>query len=165
MTPVLFDVSRLIIRASLAAPTGIDRVTEAYGRWLMSRSDVEFIPVCAWGGHIWPLRPERIAAILQRKSSDADFSAPNWQILVKALTGQPGATSGLRASRGPGLLSRTVRRYIPAAFRTFAYLRPARIPEERGLHLNVSHYGLERCAKLFLIEWRRERSPPLPPRP
>jgi glycosyltransferase involved in cell wall biosynthesis len=142
MTPVLFDVSRLIIRASLAAPTGIDRVTEAYGRWLMSRTDVEFIPVCVWGGYIWPLRSEPIAAILQRKSSEPDFSAPNWQALLKALSGQSTSVEALRASEGPGLVSRSIRRYVPAAFRTFAFLRPRRIPEG-AIYLNVSHYGLE----------------------
>src|ERR1700722_18324309 len=128
MTPVLFDVSRLIIRASLAAPTGIDRVTEAYGRWLLSRQDVEFIPVCVWGGYIWRLRQQPIAAILQRKSFGPDFSAANWQALVKALAGGAGPMDGLRAAPDPGLLSRVIGRYVPAAFRTFAYLRPCRVP-------------------------------------
>ena len=54
---VLYDVTRLFMRASGASPTGIDRVNEAYARWLRARGDVEVVPVCAWSDEIAAVSP------------------------------------------------------------------------------------------------------------
>ena len=69
MTTVLFDVTRLYMRASGTSPTGIDRVNEAYGRWLLSRGDVRVIPVCTWGGLVTTLSPRGMRATLYQRSS------------------------------------------------------------------------------------------------
>ena len=55
MRTILFDATRLFMRASLGSPTGIDRVTDAYARWLLNRPEVELIPVCSLGGVASPM--------------------------------------------------------------------------------------------------------------
>jgi len=142
MAVVLFDATRLFMRASRTSPTGIDRVTEAYGRWLLGRGDVTLVPVCSWGGVLTSLSLRRFERILDDKRSRAPGSDRHWSQLVAALDDPAGRAPGLRVPPDPDPLARPGVRYATFAMRTLANWRPRR-PAADALYLNVSHFGLE----------------------
>ena len=139
---IVFDVTRLFIRASLNAPTGIDRVTEAYGRWLLSRSDINLTPVCTWGGYIWTMSVRQLRDILGREIVDADLDQERWDRLVAALGATAPSEDALRSKSTYHITNRIWDRYVPAILRTFSGLRSKNVPPG-AIYINVSHYGLE----------------------
>lgn len=139
---VLFDATRLFMRAALASPTGIDRVTEAYGNWLLSRPDVRLAPVCTIGGGVLPLSLEAFKRLLAHRAPAPPAARENWRRLVLALQQAPGAVETLRAPAKDGIHSRAFARYGLFGLRTLSSWRPARM-EPGAVYLNVSHFGLE----------------------
>ncbi len=129
------------MRASLTTPTGIDRVTEAYGRWLLSRTDVELIPVCAWGGFVSKMDVAQFKAVLKERPAKTRGLGEEWRKLTAAL-GAPGKAEVLRSAPAAGAMETAVGRYLPVAARTLANWRPSRAPDD-AIYLNVSHFGLE----------------------
>jgi glycosyltransferase involved in cell wall biosynthesis len=142
MATVLFDVTRLYMRASLASPTGIDRVTEAYGRWLLSRPDVRVIPVCTIGGPASTLSLGDLKRLLGRERPVRPGTDGDWRRLSDALAGPPGGTPTLRAAPGGSLNARAPVRYGMFGARAVASWRPAAFGPD-AIYLNVSHFGLE----------------------
>lgn len=139
---ILFDVTRLLIRMSLSSPTGIDRVGEAYADWLLAKTDIELVPVCSWGGVLWPMARSSVHRMISNKASRAKPSGKSWSQLCRALNEPAIERAGLRAKNAKGRLKATVSRYVPAVLRTLVHWRPKRISNE-ALYLNVSHFGLE----------------------
>src|SRR5580658_6740341 len=142
MVTVLFDSTRLFMRASMASPTGIDRVTAAYGRWLLSRPDVEVVPVCSWGGVISPMSLGKFRRILGQKYSPSPAERADWVELSAALAAPASAAMGVRAKADRDPLAGKLTRYAVFAARTIAHWRPTRY-EGNAIYLNVSHFGLE----------------------
>ena len=142
MSIIFFDVTRLAIRVSLTAPTGIDRTTEAYLQWLLSRGDVEVIPVCSYGGRLWPLSRGSLQRILKRKPPKAAPASDSWLKLTSAITSPSAGQIGLRSPPASGILQASAQRYLPAILHAIANLRPRRFPPGAA-YLNVSHFGLE----------------------
>lgn len=139
---ILFDVTRLAIRVTLTSPTGIDRITEAYAAWLLSRDDLEIVPVCSWGGVLWPMPRRTLEAMLARKTARLAPSDDTWRRLHAALSGANGGPALRAQPNSGGKLRASVRRYLPAALRTVVNWRPQSIPGG-ATYLNVSHFGLE----------------------
>lgn len=142
MTAVLFDISRLFLRASLSSPTGIDRVTMAYGRWLLARPDVQLRPVCSWGGRLWPVARDACERLVRRRPAADAPASETWRRLAGALKAPASDQPTLRAPPTPGRLRAVIDRYGPALAKTVANLRPAG-SRAGELYLNVSHFGLE----------------------
>jgi len=142
---VLYDVTRLFMRASGASPTGIDRVNEAYARWLRARGDVEVVPVCAWSDEIAAVSPAVFEAVLERRETRAVSTSAGWPALVAALTDPSRAAPVLRPRSAETALvslaksrSDMSRRYVAARLRTLANPRP--LPPGAGaIYQNVSH--------------------------
>jgi glycosyltransferase involved in cell wall biosynthesis len=152
---VLFDVTRMFMRAANSTPTGIDRVNHAYGRWLASEPDVEVIPVCAWGGVVTPLSTSAFRAILGRDQRRETAPSLAFSRLIKWLEGARVAATKSPPERGRILSA--VTRYAPAATRTILNWRPRGTPA-RALYLNVAHFGLEQPGLLRRLEARGVRS-------
>ena len=115
MAVVMFDATRLFMRASRTSPTGIDRVTEAYGRWLLGRQDVRLVPVCSLGGVLTPLSLRRFKQILDEKRSTAPTSETHWRALLRALEAPVAPEHGLRAPPDPDPLGATRVHGTPAS--------------------------------------------------
>jgi Glycosyltransferase len=62
---LLFDAGRLFDRGEREAPTGVDRVCLAYGEWLLTRPDVDLIPVAAVQDDLRRLPMDRFRQQLQ----------------------------------------------------------------------------------------------------
>ena len=154
---ILFDVTRLIIRMSLGSPTGIDRVTEAYADWLLARTDIELLPVCSWGGVLWPLARSRFQKMLSEKALCTKAAGRSWGPLCRAMNGPAVEGAALRAKNTQGRLKATASRYVPAVLRTLAHWRPRRI-SSGALYLNVSHFGLEQPKVLDRLSAKGIRS-------
>jgi len=145
------------MRASLASPTGIDRVTEAYGRWLLSRPDVRLIPVCTIGGLVSPMSLSRFRYILERARPARVAADDRWLCLNDAMSRAPGEAETLRSSPRQSLRGRAAVRYSLFGAQALASLRPAR-PGSGALYLNVSHYGLEQPRLLERLTARGVRT-------
>jgi glycosyltransferase involved in cell wall biosynthesis len=156
---ILFDVSRLLIREALTSPTGIDRTAEAYGAWLLGREDVDLIPVCSWGGLIWPISRASLRRIIQRKAAPPPAKdGEAWQMLRRALAQEGALTqTPLRAENRSSPITATVRRYLPALLKTVLFWRPGSLPPG-AIYLNVSHFGLEQPRVLDRLTARGIRS-------
>jgi glycosyltransferase involved in cell wall biosynthesis len=139
---VLFDCTRLFLRGAKAPPTGIDRVTLAYARWLLAREDVRLVPVCAWGGRLSPMSVKGVRRIVDRAEQEHFHADDIWERLRAALSRPAGAVPGLRAGANPPGQIAGRARYGPATLRTLANLRP-QAAASGALYLNVSHFGLE----------------------
>jgi glycosyltransferase involved in cell wall biosynthesis len=142
MKPVLFDVSRLFMRESIKSPTGIDRVTQAYGRWLLDTPDIDLIPVCTWGGFIWALEKGSLVELLNGGATEPRRRKPARSPYLAALEGAPGDTDVLRAKSGNTPRRAAWVRYAGAGMRTLVSWRPKRIAAG-AVYINVSHFGLE----------------------
>lgn len=146
MGPVLFDATRLLLRAPRAAPTGIDRVTLAYARWLAGRADIELRPVWGVGGALTDISAGRFAALLASAmphGSEGSAGPPSaaWPRLVDALT----ATTEVPALRGRRAIAPTLKSalwFAGVGLRAPSLLAGAKTPPG-SIYLNVSHFGLE----------------------
>jgi glycosyltransferase involved in cell wall biosynthesis len=63
-TRVLFDVTRLLWREGRGSPTGIDRVVQAYGRWLAGAQGVTVQPVAISGNDVVAVPEARFRRLL-----------------------------------------------------------------------------------------------------
>jgi glycosyltransferase involved in cell wall biosynthesis len=157
MAAVLFDATRLFMRASRTSPTGIDRVTRAYGHWLVARRDLTVVPVCSFGGILTSLSLRQFRRILEAQSPRPSGSEAHWTALAAALEAEVPPTEALRVPPDPDPLARPGPRYASFALRTAANWRPRR-RSEGDLYLNVSHFGLEQPRLLQRLAARGVRS-------
>jgi glycosyltransferase involved in cell wall biosynthesis len=142
LTSVLFDASRLIVRASRPLPTGIDRVTEAYGRWLLARPDLSVTPVCTFGGIPVPISRGLFDRLLQPRPRPENQAEAEWRRLSAALASPQDHPVALRSTPERGPFIPGWGRYAPTALHILANARPRPLPPG-GLFINVSHFGLE----------------------
>jgi len=61
---ILFDTTRLAWRARRGSPTGIDRVVQAYGGWLLRQTQFEVRPVALAGRGLVRVSPARFHDLL-----------------------------------------------------------------------------------------------------
>jgi glycosyltransferase involved in cell wall biosynthesis len=142
MLRVLFDITRLLKRDPAAQPTGIDRVTLAYGRWLVGRADLDIAPVANVGGRRLAVSMATLEALLSRACAATGRPAEDhatWGRLTDALQTSPSAPIRSRGDLVPlsARLAARTRTGLRAALSRLA-------PLPRGdVYLNVSHAGLE----------------------
>ena len=161
MVTILFDATRLFMRASRTSPTGIDRVTQAYGRWLLSRQDIDTVPVCSLGGVITSLSPAAFRRVVERRPSES-AAASDWRRLVEALTAPAGDASSdrglaLRLTAAKTSIETRPARYLRFGLGLAANWRPRRL-EAGAVYLNVSHFGLEQPRLLDRLTARGVRT-------
>lgn len=156
MITVLFDATRLFLRGGSAAPTGIDRVTLAYGRWLVARSDVQIIPIWSLGG--WPatLAPGRLHRLLRPATSET-VGDDDWPRLAKALAAPAAGGDTLRARARNLPAATALGRYVGAGMDALGHWRPRPAPDG-AVYMNVSHFGLEQPGLLRRMEARGAKS-------
>jgi len=142
MTTNLFDATRLFMRASRTSPTGIDRVTQAYGRWLLSRSDVETAPVCSLGGVITSLSPAAFRRVVETQPTAPERASDDWRRLAATLSAPPSDAPALRLTAGKTSQEARPARYLRFGLGLAANWRPRRYGAG-AIYLNVSHFGLE----------------------
>ena len=157
MAAILFDATRLFMRASRTSPTGIDRVTWAYGRWLLSRPDVDTIPVCSLGGVLTSLSRAAFRRVVEH-GSPQPAAADDWRRLVEALTASTPdvAPSALRLTAARTSRETRPARYLRFALGLAANWRPRRYGAG-AIYLNVSHFGLEQSRLLDRLTARGVR--------
>ena len=158
MVTVLFDVTRLFMRASRTSPTGIDRVTQAYGRWLLSRPDIDTIPVCSLGGVLTTLAPASLGRVLTTaRGEEPEGAGRDWRALVSALTSPPDDTPALRLTPARTSSETRFARYLRFGLGMAVDWRPVRF-NSNALYLNVSHFGLEQPGLLDRLAARGVRT-------
>jgi glycosyltransferase involved in cell wall biosynthesis len=162
MAAILFDATRLFMRASRTSPTGIDRVAQAYGRWLLSRPDIDTIPVCSLGGVLTSLSPAAFRRVVEHRASESAASGDDWRRLVRALTAPAGVASGdgglaLRLTAAKTAIETRPARYLRFGLGLAADWRLRR-HGAGDLYLNVSHFGLEQPRLLDRLTARRIRT-------
>ena len=140
---ILFDATRLAMRGRSNSPTGIDRVVLAYARWLISRPDLEVIPVATWGGKLMPLRPgclAGLAARAQAMSTESGVRDAKWAALRNALEMDSAPDLGLRPSEKP---DKPDRKLADGLETVWLFMGGKLEPRPGDIYLNVSHSGLE----------------------
>ena len=157
MAAILFDATRLFMRASHTSPTGIDRVTQAYGRWLLSRPDIDTIPVCSLGGVINSLSPTAFRRVVEAHTSDPEVTKEDWRKLVGALIAPAGNTPALRLTAARTSIETRPARYLRFGLGLAANWRPRRLGAG-AVYLNVSHFGLEQPRLLDRLTARGVRT-------
>jgi glycosyltransferase involved in cell wall biosynthesis len=157
MTTILFDVTRLFMRASRTSPTGIDRVSQAYGRWLLSRPDIDTVPVCSLGGVITRLSGGAFRRVVQERSAEPQGAADDWRRLVEALSAPPRDAPALRLTAARTSLETRPARYLRFGLGLAANWRPPRLVAG-AIYLNVSHFGLEQPNLLERLTARSVRT-------
>jgi glycosyltransferase involved in cell wall biosynthesis len=156
MVTILFDATRLFMRASRTSPTGIDRVSQAYGRWLLSRPDVETVAVCSLGGLLTTLSTTALRGVLENEVSPREGSE-DWSRLVRALGTPPGETDALRLNAAKTSIETRPARYLRFGLGLAKNWRPRRQKSE-SVYLNVSHFGLEQPRLLERLRAKGMRS-------
>ncbi|HEX3920388.1 MAG TPA: glycosyltransferase family 1 protein [Caulobacteraceae bacterium] len=147
MTTVLFDATRLLLRAPRGAPTGIDRVALAYAHWLTARTDIDLKPVWGVGGALTQMSRQRFAQLLAAAmpygaTGEANEApSPAWPKLVAALQA-PDDRSVLRSQPSAGPDLKAALWFGGLALRTPMLLAAAKT-SAGAVYLNVSHFGLE----------------------
>ena len=145
--PLLFDISRLLVRGSRFTPTGIDRVVVAYAQWLLNEPEVALQPVATVAGRILAFPRDLLAEIVEgaeafsaaaRANPTADLA---WADLVKTLAGEPAPTPA-RARPVAGQLAARAAWHASMLRRAGWRVRPARLGAG-AIYLNVSHTGLD----------------------
>ena len=140
---VLFDATRLAMRGRSNSPTGIDRVVLAYARWLISRPDLDVVPVATWGGKLMPLRPGCLPGLVARAqamSTEAGIKDVKWLALRNALEMDNAPDWGLRPSPKP---DKPHRKMADGLETVWLFLGGKLEPRAGDIYLNVSHSGLE----------------------
>ncbi len=140
---ILFDATRLAVRGRMASPTGIDRVVLAYARWLISRPDVEVVPVATWGGRLMPLRPGCLPGLVSRAqsmSTESGVKDAKWAILRNALDMDNAPDWGLRPAAKP---EKPDRKFADGLETVWLFLGGKLETRPGDTYLNVSHSGLE----------------------
>jgi len=140
---VLFDATRLAMRGRINSPTGIDRVVLAYARWLVSRPDLDVVPVATWGGKLMPLRPGCLPGLVARAQAMSTASGVKnlkWLALRNALEMDSAPDWGLRPSPKPDKPDRKLAEGLETVW---LFLGGKLEPRAGDIYLNVSHSGLE----------------------
>ena len=156
MVTILFDATRLFMRASRTSPTGIDRVTQAYGRWLLSRTDIHTVPVCSLGGVLTSLSPAAFRRVVEQRPSETAV-ADDWRRLVEALTAPAAGVLALRLTAAKTSTETRPARYLRFGLGLAANWRPQR-HLAGSIYLNVSHFGLEQPRLLDRLAARGVRT-------
>jgi glycosyltransferase involved in cell wall biosynthesis len=156
MVTILFDATRLFMRASRTSPTGIDRVTQAYGRWLLSRPGIHTVPVCSLGGVLTSLSPAAFRRVVEQKTSEA-AAADDWRRLVEAFTAPAAGALALRLTAAKTSIETRPARYLRFGLGLAANWRPRR-HAAGSIYLNVSHFGLEQPRLLDRLTARGMRT-------
>jgi glycosyltransferase involved in cell wall biosynthesis len=146
MATILFDATRLFMRASRTSPTGIDRVAQAYGRWLLSRPDVDTTPVCSLGGVITSLSPAAFRRVVAPRPAESEEAVGDWRRLVATLSALPSGAPALRLTAARTSRETRPERYLRFGLGLAVNWRPRRYDARQGggpIYLNVSHFGLE----------------------
>jgi glycosyltransferase involved in cell wall biosynthesis len=132
---VLFDVTRLLWREGRGSPTGIDRVVQAYGRWLVAARGVAVQPVAISGEEVVAVSAKRLRALLERGDGPGHGAG---SAAMQALE----AATPFRWDSRPHAPSSHVRLAADAALHAAARLsRPAPTGD---LYVNVAHSGLHK---------------------
>ena len=140
---ILFDATRLATRGRINSPTGIDRVVLAYARWLISRPDLDVVPVATWGGKLLPLRPGCLPGLVARAqamSTQSSLRDVKWAALRNALEMDCAPDQGLRPSDTP---ERSERKLADGLETVWLFMGGKLEPRAGDIYLNVSHSGLE----------------------
>lgn len=153
MAIVLFDATRLAFRGWRAAPTGIDRVALAYGRWLLAHPDVELVPVWCHEGRLhrmdWRLFEQSMAPRRQSERKDEG----SWPELLSALARADDDRPALRAKPRRESALPAVGWYAQAVARTLA-TAPSIRPPAADFYVNVNHYGVGQAGLLERVRAR-----------
>src|SRR5271165_4739461 len=147
MVTILFDATRLFMRASRTSPTGIDRVSQAYGRWLLSRPGIETVPVCSLGGVLTTLSAAAFRGVLENQPAQPKAAARDWSRLVQALSAPAGEAEALRLTAAKTSIETRPARYLRFGL---GLAMNWRLPRDMAdsIYLNVSHFGLEQSRLL-----------------
>ena len=140
---ILFDATRLAVRGRTASPTGIDRVVLAYARWLLTRSDLDVVPVGTFGGKLMPLRPGCLPGLVARAqavSTESGVKDVKWAALRNALDMDNAPDWGLRPAAKP---EKPDRKLAEGLETVWLFLGGKLEPRPGDIYLNVSHSGLE----------------------
>lgn len=140
---ILFDATRLAMRGRRNSPTGIDRVVLAYARWLVSRPDLEIVPVATWGGKLMPLRPGCLPGLVARAqamSTESGVKETRWNALRNALEMDAAPDWGLRPFAKSGKSDRKLAEGVETIW---LFMGGKLEPRPGDIYLNVSHSGLE----------------------
>lgn len=130
MDQLILDISRSVLRASHAAPTGIDRVERAYFEWALNQTDRKVAFLCRIYG--WQGLLDREMAARYFEESKKTLDAPE---------GHPETLWERRARQGASRALAAVRARL--SFRTRHWGRVAfwrlGVDPTRATYLNVSH--------------------------
>jgi glycosyltransferase involved in cell wall biosynthesis len=140
---ILFDATRLAMRGRSNSPTGIDRVVLAYARWLVSRPDLDVVPVATWRGKLMPLRPgclPGLTARAQAMSTESGVRDLKWVALRNALEMDSAPDWGLRPSHKP---DKPDRKLADGLETVWLFMGGKLEPRAGDIYLNVAHSGLE----------------------
>ncbi|MCI4661568.1 MAG: glycosyltransferase family 4 protein [Neomegalonema sp.] len=135
MTALILDITRTIMRAAHASPTGIDRVERAYLEWALSQHDRKVAFICRIRGG---------QTVLSRRMGEKIFRETAFR---------PSAEGGFEETRRQRRL-RTIRNHLRTYWRSRLWFRSAMrgtlglrslgIDPRDALYLNVSHNNIER---------------------
>jgi glycosyltransferase involved in cell wall biosynthesis len=145
MIEVLFDATRLMARGADRSPTGIDRVTLAYARWLTEEPGVRLTPVWSRMGRLGLVNRIRFDAVVGRSRVEnrtrAALGDSRWDALTTALNAASGEHTTVRPLAKSGEIISDVLQYAVALSSAGGRLRSARA-SAGTIYLNVSHFGL-----------------------
>lgn len=155
---VVFDISRLLMRAGFDTPTGIDRFELSYAKWALGRfdRDVHFVAHGPFGHRsvAFDSARELIAYIIQKwNSKDATDEAAAISSLAHRIErgSDHGPIVGDRGSRPVAALRKSLRvlQSLPALCWSPSTVRPA------SLFIHVSHSQIDKASR---YEWLTRRS-------
>lgn len=133
---VLFDVTRLLWREGRGSPTGIDRVVQAYGRWLASAEGITVQPVAISGDDLVCVPASRLKSLIEPRDGESDGAGA---ALMQALeAGGPPYRWDPRGLKPSSHLRLGLDAIVNAAARLS---RPA---PDGDLYVNVAHSGLHK---------------------
>lgn len=147
---VLFDTTRLAWRARRGSPTGIDRVVSAYAEWLLSRDDIDLIPVALAGSSLTRVSRARLQrAIVDQDQRSADEP---WTKLSEALCS---AEPDQAVVRRP-IHANPSADWLPIGLELGERMLNRAIAGPPGgqVYINVAHTGLHRPGLLAGLTWR-----------
>jgi glycosyltransferase involved in cell wall biosynthesis len=147
MAVVLFDATRLAFRGWRGAPTGIDRVALAYGRWLLAHPDVELVPVWCHEGRLRRMDRRLFEQSLAPRRHSERNDEGIWPELLSALARADDEVTALRAKPRRESGATAFGWYAQALARTLASA-PRMRPPPADFYVNVNHYGIGQAGLL-----------------
>ena len=143
---ILFDASRLLSRTERSSPTGVDRVCLAYAEWLLSRDDVNTLPVRSKHDRLVALDPvwfrDCVTTLRERWTGPAVRGAPSpaEARLFAALEGDTPNTQSI-LSDPPKPQDKTGPRRMRVWKQFFRSRQMSEVPSG-GRYINVGHTSL-----------------------